>query len=300
MSTTPHTPSAPAAAAPHGWRVPAIGRLVRVRRHDDVVRVELASRTSRLFGYTVSVYLVDDRAGGTVLVDTGLPRAWRGLAGLLGLHGAPSGLDLAPLRGALVTHAHEDHAGNVAALAAAGVPLAMGADTRRALAAPEAIALYRRATWGTRPPLPHDAARFAPAPFALVATPGHAPDHHVVWDAGRATVFAGDLFLGVKVRIAHTEESPRALVRSLRAVAALAPERLFDGHRGLVERPVPLLEAKAAWLEATIARIETLQGRGWPVARIRRAVLGRESATGWASRGEYSTANLVRAVLAGG
>jgi glyoxylase-like metal-dependent hydrolase (beta-lactamase superfamily II) len=120
-----------------------------------VTRVQLASRTSRLFGYTVSVYLAEDGAGGVVLVDTGLPRAWRGLVAALRAVAPPGAL-----RGALVTHAHEDHAGNVAALAAAGVPLAMGALTRARLAEREAIALYRRATWGnararspaTRPP----------------------------------------------------------------------------------------------------------------------------------------------------
>jgi glyoxylase-like metal-dependent hydrolase (beta-lactamase superfamily II) len=273
-------------------RGPGLGRLLRLTRHGDVTRVQLASRTSRLFGYTVSVYLADDGAGGTVLVDTGLPRAWPGLRTALAGHGGA-------LRGAIVTHAHEDHAGNVAALAAAGVPLAMGDRTRALLAEPEAIALYRRVTWGTRAPLAPDTPRFDPAPLALVATPGHAVDHHVVWDAARETVYGGDLFLGVKVRIAHLEEEPRALVRALRAVAALRPRRLFDGHRGLVEHPAPLLEAKAAWTEDVIDRVEALAARGWPDARIRDAVLGREPVTGLASRGEYSKLNLVRVVRAG-
>lgn len=286
-----------------------LARVVRVTRHAGdgapVTRVQLASRTSRLFGYTVSVYLVDDADGGTWLVDTGLPRAWPVLAPLLGLAGAPTDASThalvraGALRGGLVTHAHEDHAGGAAALAAAGVPLAMGDETRARLVRPERIPLYRRATWGTRTPLPTDAPVAHAPPFALVATPGHSPDHHVVWDAAHDTVYAGDLYLGVKVRIAHPEESPRALVASLRTVAALRPRRLFDGHRGLVTDPGPLLAAKAAWLEETIGAIETLAARGWPAGRIRARVLGREPVTGWASRGEYSKGNLVRAVLDG-
>jgi hypothetical protein len=88
-------------------------------------------------------------------------------------------------------------------------------------------------------------------------------------------------------------------VRSLRTVAALRPRRLFDGHRGLVDDPVPLLEAKAGWTEDVIARVEALAARGWPDARIRDAVLGREPVTGLASRGEYAKLNLVRVIRAG-
>ena len=37
------------------------------------------------------------------------------------------------------------------------------------------------------------------------------------WDAERETVFGGDLFLGVRVRVAHPGEDPRQLARSVRA-----------------------------------------------------------------------------------
>lgn len=261
--------------------------MFRLTTHDDVLRLQTASSASRLVGYTASAFLYRD-----VLVDTGIPAVSTAMARWLDARVAAGRM----VRGALLTHAHEDHAGNAALLAHRGVPLAMGAATAHALRAPERPGLYRRLTWGRLAPLGDAWEPMDPAPLALVPTPGHSPDHHVVWDPMRATVFGGDLFIGVKVRIAHDEEDPPALVRSLRAVAALAPRRLFDAHRGLVRDPAPHLLAKAEWLEETIDAIARLVAAGWSDAPIRDRVLGREPLTGVASRGEYSCLGLVRAV----
>ena len=275
--------------------------MLRVERHGDVTRLAFASTAGRLVGYSASAYLLtrggraaDPRA---LLVDTAFPRAARPLLGALAaLHGGRSPVDA--LAGAVVTHQHEDHAGNAALLSRLGVPLVMAVATRVAIASVPSLALYRRVTWGRMAPLRAEPAPFDLAPLVLLPTPGHSADHHAVWDAESGTLFGGDLFLGVKVRIAHRWEDPRALARSLRAAAALGPRRLFDGHRGLVVDPVRALEAKAGWVEDTIARIDRLLDAGWPAARVRDAVLGREELTGYVSWGAYSRTNFVRAVRA--
>ena len=267
--------------------------LVSVHDHGDVTRVVLASPMSRFVGYMASVYVVD-APGGRVLVDTGPPFARRALRQFLAELGA--GRVARAVRGAAITHWHEDHAGNVALLARAGVPLAMARATRAALATVAPLGAYRRYTWGVPERLQHDAATFDPVPLVLVPTPGHTSDHHAVWDAERETVFAGDLFLGVKVRVAHPTEDPRALARSLRTIAALRPRRLFDAHRGPVADPVTALQSKAAWLDDTVGEVDRLLDAGWPTARIRDAVLGAETAVGYLSFGEYSRAAFVRAV----
>lgn len=270
--------------------------MLRVKPYGDVTRLVLSSRASRLVGYAVSAYLVDTPAG-RVLVDTGFPGAWGDLARYLGALG---GGDLArAVRAAVVTHQHEDHAGNAARLAAAGVPLAMSAATRAAVAHVPPPGFYRDFTWGRMPAVPADAPAGDAAPLALVSTPGHSPDHHAVWDAERGTLFGGDLFIGVKVRVAHPGEDLRALARSLRAAAALRPRRFFDAHRGLVPNAAGALGAKAAWVEDAVARVEALLARGWPARRVRQAVLGREEFAGYISRGHYSRLNFVRAVQTG-
>ena len=267
--------------------------MIAVERHDDVTRYELSTRRSRAIGYSVSTYLVRG-----VLVDTGFHAVRHEVE-----HLARELRERNDLRGALVTHRHEDHAGNVALLARLGLPIGLAAATLDALRMVGPIGFYRRYTWGTMPSLgeapvtPLAGEELAATGLALLPTPGHSSDHHAVWDAERETLFGGDLFLGVKVRVAHPGENPRQLAESLRAAAALRPKRLFDAHRGAVlDDPTAKLLAKAAWIEETVGEIDRLVAAGWSDAAIRRRVLGREEVAGYFSRGDYSRGNFVRAV----
>lgn len=236
-------------------------------------------------GYSVCVFFVRDQ-----LLDTGFPGAREAVARLL---------DERRPHGIVVTHQHEDHAGNVELAAQRGIPIAMAHSTEDALRAGEAnVGLYRRACWGTMAPLRSAIEPHEPVGLELIATPGHSPDHHVVWDAERDTLFAGDLFLGVKVRVARPMEDPRSLVRSARRAAGLRPRVLFDAHRGLVPNGVEALHAKAAWLEETIGTVDAYIARGWSDRAITRAVLGREDVVALVSRGDLSRLNFVRAVRA--
>ncbi|MEO8563127.1 MAG: MBL fold metallo-hydrolase [bacterium] len=246
-------------------------------------RLRLSSWRGRTVGYDVSAYLVDD-----VLVDTGFPHVRADLLRAV--------RDARP-RGAVVTHWHEDHAGNVEALAASGLPLWMHPECEGVLRARPAIRPYRRVVWGRSPRLVSAVTPFNPTPFQMIATPGHTADHHVLWDAERRIVVSGDLFLGVKVRVAHEHESPRALVASLRAIAALEPRLLLDAHRGVIADAAAELRAKVAWTEDTIGEIEALAAKGVGARTIVRRLFGSESPTGWVSGGEYSRRAFVRAVL---
>jgi glyoxylase-like metal-dependent hydrolase (beta-lactamase superfamily II) len=248
-----------------------------------VVRLRLRSWQGRLAGYEVSAYLLRG-----VLVDTGFPRAGGALA---------RALDALRPRGVIVTHWHEDHAGNVPMLAARGLPLWMQPACEATLRTRPPIGLYRHVVWGWTPRLDAERRDFDPAPLEIVPLPGHTPDHVGVWDAERRILVAGDLFLGVKVRVAHRHESPRRLLASLRAAAALGPRLLLDAHRGPVTDATAALRAKIAWMEETIGAIEAGHARGEAPRAIARRVLGREGMVGYASAGEYSKRAFVSAVL---
>jgi glyoxylase-like metal-dependent hydrolase (beta-lactamase superfamily II) len=252
---------------------------------NGVELIRLQSWRSAAMGYSVCVFLVRDQ-----LIDTGFPGARHRMARLL---------DERRPRGLVVTHQHEDHAGNVALVAERGIPIAMAPATEEALRAGEAnVGLYRRACWGIMAPLQSAIEPHQPTGLELIATPGHSPDHHAVWDAERETLFGGDLFLGVKVRVARPMEDPRVLARSARRAAALRPRELFDAHRGLVPNGAEALAAKAMWLEETIGAVDERIARGWSDRAITRAVLGREDVVALVSRGDLSRLNFVRAVRA--
>jgi len=257
--------------------------LARTMVEPGVERIRLSRWVGRTVGYDVSAYLLDG-----VLVDSGFPHAREEMLQVVAA---------AKPRGAVITHWHEDHAGSVPALAAAGMPIAMHPECERLLRERPSIRLYRRVVWGRTPRLVSEVTPFDPAPLVIIETPGHSSDHRVVWDATRGIVVSGDLFLGVKVRVAHEHESPRALVASLRAIAALEPRLLLDAHRGVVRDAAAQLRAKIAWTEETIGAIEALDAKGVGVREIVKRLFGGESFVGFVSFGEYARVAFVRAVL---
>ncbi len=248
----------------------------------DVQRLRMTTWRSRLVGYDASAYVVR----GT-LVDAG---PWHARHDLL------SALQELNLRGAIVTHWHEDHAGSVPALAAGRVPMWMAPETEQKLRAPFSPLFYRRFTWGASPRLSGNTEPFDPAPLLVVHMPGHSSDHHVVWDAETHTLFSADLWLGVKVRAVAETENPYHHIASLTRAIALGPERMFDAHRGNVEDPARALEAKRAWLQDTVGEVERRLDQGYADSAILLHVLGGEESIGYLSQGEYARKNFVRAV----
>jgi endoribonuclease LACTB2 len=254
-----------------------------VRDHGPVRQLEMASLAGRLSGYKVSAFVHRD-----VLVDTGPPRAAGALARWLDRH---------PVRAAVVTHWHEDHAGNLALLAGRGVPVHASHRTLELLAGSRPLARYRRAVWGEpRPPGPLTPP--AGLPFELVPAPGHSEDHLVVWDAGARIAFLGDLFLGVRACVMHRGEDPYALLNSIERVLALGPAEAFCAHRGRLHDPARVLGARARWLDAALREAERLVDAGWSDGMIRLQVLGREGLTPRLSGGELRKRHFVEAVRA--
>jgi glyoxylase-like metal-dependent hydrolase (beta-lactamase superfamily II) len=257
--------------------------VIETSLHGDVTRLRVWTRRSAAVGYDVSLYAVRG-----MVVDTGFRHV---------RHDVRAALATLRPRGVIVTHWHEDHAGNAPELAAAGMPLWMHGYTERKLRERQQVKLYRHFTWGRPPALTGALARFDPSPLEVIPTFGHSPDHHVVFDRETATLFAADLWLGVKVRVMGAEENPYQIVESLGRAIALEPKRMFDAHRGPVDEPVRALAAKRDWLQDTIGSIERRLDAGDGESAILRDVLGGEERTALFSQGEYARRNLIRTVL---
>jgi ribonuclease/clavin/mitogillin len=256
--------------------------MIEFTKHGDVQRLRMITWRSRLVGYDVSAWVVRG-----ILVDAG---PWHARHDLL------NALQEINVRGAIVTHWHEDHAGNVPALAAERVPMWMAPETEKTLRAPFDPLFYRRFTWGRQPRLSGEVVPFDPAPLQVIHMPGHSSDHHVVWDVETRSMFSADLWLGVKVRAVAETENPYKHIESLTRAIALAPERMFDAHRGEVENPVRALESKRAWLQDTVGEVERRVDAGYADAAILLHVLEGEESIGYLSQGEYARRNFVRAV----
>ena len=261
---------------------PGVSARLAVERYADVTRITMSSFVGRRFGYDVSAYIVRG-----MMIDSGFPGARRALEQALGSF---------DVHGAVITHWHEDHAGNVGLLAERGIPVALEPETESTLRACPRIQLYRRLTWGQPPALTAPIIPFEPEGLQFVPTPGHTTDHQAIWDPESRTLFSGDLWLGVRARVLHETEDPYLIIESLRRALALEPARMFDAHRGLVDRPADAISLKIDWLSETLGEIERRITEGWSDRAIVRDVLGGEEATGYFSRGDYARRNLVRAV----
>lgn len=255
--------------------------MIEVTRFGDVTRARMWTRRSAAVGYDVSAYAVRD-----TIIDTGFRHVGRDVTRFV---------EAQQPRGIVVTHWHEDHAGNAPSLAERW-PMWMADYTERKLRERQQVRLYRHFTWGRPQKLVAALQRFDASPLEVVPTPGHSPDHHVVFDPETRTLFSADLWLGVKVRIVGASENPYEIIDSLARVIALEPARMFDAHRGVVDQPVLALEAKRAWLQDIVGRIERRLDAGDEDRAILRSVLGGEERTAVVSQGEYSRRNLIRAV----
>ena len=136
---------------------------------------------------------------------------------------------------AIVSHAHPDHASGAPALAARWPSIAfakvpwIGKDD-------SAIA------W--QPIVDGEIVETGEGPLQVIHTPGHAPDHIALWDAGSKTLLAADLMqLGNTVSIpAEQGGDLTAYLRSLRRVQALAPVRVLPAHGPVIDDPLALID----------------------------------------------------------
>lgn len=259
--------------------------------NDQIHLIPLETPVSKLFSFRVHVALVDG-----LLIDTGFRRARSRFFRALGGRSVEQAVN---------THAHEDHSGNnLALLERLAVRLHAPAAALPALARPwlDTRHLYQRVIWGLpEPSAPEPLAgeigteRFT---FRVVPTPGHSLDHVCLFEPDQGWLFAGDLYLGTRVRLARPYENGADLIASLERVIELEPGVLVCYHRGLVSEPVAALQRKLDWHRTLRDRIRDLHGRGEEPEGMARSLLGPDPPLlRLLTRGDVSSVNLVRSLL---
>lgn len=211
---------------------------------EGVIRVPLAPRAG------LNAYLLDE----AILVDTGMPFQRRRVERALIDH---------RLERIVLTHAHIDHAGTVAALSAehgcevlcgtadladlaAGVspPIAL---TRPMIPVQRALVRYR----GLRASAMDDGDAVG-AGFVAVGTRGHSPGHHALWRERDGVLIAGDALFGVSKALRTGVFPPFGVdqpdrdgcTRAILRLAELRPKVIAFGHGP------PLVDDAAAQLTA--------------------------------------------------
>ncbi len=236
---------------------------------------------------TVTLYLIDG-----VLIDTAQSRM------------RPAVLELLrekTITRILLTHHHEDHSGNAAALSARHGSLIQAHPlTAAAMGRGFPIRPYQHLVWGQAQRTTEvkefeatiETGRFRLTP---IHTPGHSKDHTVFLEKNHGWLFAGDLYLGERIKFFRADERFLEQVVSLRNVLKNDFEALFCGHNPAAKGGPDRLRRKLDFLEDLLGTVDQLKRQGKSAQEVVRVLDRRQDRlVKLITMGNASFANMIR------
>jgi glyoxylase-like metal-dependent hydrolase (beta-lactamase superfamily II) len=264
-------------------------RLIKSCNFGDVKAYELGWSP---FGHpmlTVYLFVVDD-----LMVDTGLRHMCREVLEIAGDSG---------IREAVLTHHHEDHSGNAAALkdtlnvTVYGHPLSVSK-----MKSPYNILFYQHYVWGKTVPL-----QMAAVPevvettnFKLkpIHTPGHSRDHVVYLEPERGILFSGDLYLSDRIKYFRADEVISDQIESLKKVLHLDFDTLLCSHYPKPAKGKERIAKKLQFLEQLHGDIRKFWEKGYGEKQIFREMgLKEQHFIKWFCFGNVSMQNVVHSAI---
>jgi len=205
---------------------------------------------------------------GDLMIDTGLSRMRKEV---------PALAEENRVKRIVLTHHHEDHSGNAAALKKAlgarvyGHPL-----TIEKMARPSRILPYQTYVWGKSAPL-----EVEPLPEKIdtalglmvpVHTPGHSKDHTAFFIREAGILFPGDLYLADRIKYFRADECLGTEIESLERVLELDFDLLLCSHFPRAKNGRQRIQAKLAFLRDLYGAIVDLWKKGLSEKEIFRAL----------------------------
>ncbi len=202
---------------------------------------------------TVYCYIFDG-----IMIDTGLSLMKKEVLNIARSNG---------VKQIFLTHHHEDHSGNAAAIRHALRADVYGhALTVKKLETPYPILPYQKCIWGKTTPLPVNAfPDKIDTPLGKILpihTPGHAKDHTVFFLPEQGILFSGDLYLGDRIRYFRSDEDIGTEIESLKTVAELDFDHLLCAHNPKHKKGKEHILAKLEFLENFYGNIIGLRQKG--------------------------------------
>ncbi len=203
----------------------------------------------------------------------------------------------------VLTHHHEDHSANAAAIRKLHGVRVMGHPlTVEKMLGPFNVLPYQHLIWGRAEktdiiPLPPvvETRRFR---FRPIHTPGHSKDHTVYLEEKNGWLFSGDLYLGDKIKFFRSDERIRDQITSLQKVLESDFDALFCAHRPCLENGKVRLKNKLDFLEDFYGKVLMLSQKGFSEkAIIRDMGNGSDRFAKWLTMGNVSFANMVRSAI---
>ncbi|MFN8358099.1 MAG: MBL fold metallo-hydrolase [Spirosomataceae bacterium] len=183
-----------------------------------------------------------------------------------------------------LTHWHEDHSGNAQLLQQlTNAPIYAHELTKQKLRTGFPILPYEyyffgkiRPVTGVILPMPEsiETSRHRLVP---IFTPGHSEDHYVFIERNKGWLFAGDLFVGVKIKVFRKSENIHQQIASIRQLLKEDFEVIFCGHSPQLSNGKALFQAKLNYFEELVGKVLALHQQGFSEREIRQQLLIREA-----------------------
>jgi glyoxylase-like metal-dependent hydrolase (beta-lactamase superfamily II) len=133
--------------------------------------------------------------------------------------------------------------------------------------------------------------------FRVLHSPGHSPDHVVLYEGSKGWLFSGDTFIGGQDRVFREGYDITEMTRTLRKLSSLGAEVMFTGMGNVVRKPERQLARKIAYFEEVSNRIQKLRREGMDPAEIARRLFPGDFTVRFVTSGNFSSAHLVRSFL---
>lgn len=231
---------------------------------------------------------------GSVLIDTAFSHVRKDI--LNSLEPDPPGV-------VFLTHYHEDHSGNAAAVSDRfSVPVYGHRLTAQKLEKKYRIFPYQHLIWGATDPVaitPFDG-KWENKGISLVPVhaPGHSKDHTVYLETENGWLFSGDLYLGDRIRYFRSDEKIEDQITSIKKVLSLDFDALFCGHNPRPENGKTFLARKLDFLEDFYGRVAALAQKGMDEKEIMRTLnLSEDRLILMLCFGNVSMKQMVRSVI---
>jgi glyoxylase-like metal-dependent hydrolase (beta-lactamase superfamily II) len=202
-----------------------------------------------------------------------------------------------------LTHHHEDHSGNAAALKQAldakvfGHPL-----TREKMKTRFPILPYQKYVWGKTRPLKvnllPEKIETGSGDMTCIHTPGHSKDHTVFFLEKKGVLFSGDLYLADKIKFFRSDEDMGAQIESLQKVLKLDFDILLCSHYPKPEQGRKRMENKLGFLQDLYGSIIIQREKGYSERQIFKVLKLKEAYfIKYFCFGNVSMINAVRSVV---
>jgi glyoxylase-like metal-dependent hydrolase (beta-lactamase superfamily II) len=260
--------------------------IVKIEQFGDIEAIKLGYGPVGPPFMSVYFYILDG-----LVIDTGQRHMQKTAIELLGGK---------KLHRILLTHHHEDHSGNAAAISkhhhieAFGHPL-----TVQKMATAFRILPYQHFIWGKSekisllplgPAVESNRYKLVP-----VHTPGHSKDHTVFLERTNGWLFSGDLYLGQRIKFFRADEKIYDQIQSLKKVITLDFDALFCAHNPCPQNGKSKLKQKLQFLEDIVGQVQRLKTMGLsPKAIFKRMDSGNDKWIKLMTMGNVSFGNMLR------